>query len=483
MDHLEVRRSGPEGGRGPRLGWLLAAVVAATLGWPPASAAGQGFGIFEQGTCTMGRGGAAVAEPCDDGSAIFFNPAGLAGTEGVTVSGGATLIHALGDFTSDRTGEETDLDNDPIPVPHAYASWGVNDRLAVGLGVFVPYGLTTEWPETFQGRFAGFDNTLQSAYIQPTVAYKLNEWVSVGAGFDAVLSRVEINQRLDLSDQQVPGAPGGTTFSALGIPPQTDFAESTLEDETAFGFGGNFGVRIRPHDRVSVGVRYLTQVEIDYEGEAEFEPVSTGITLPADNPFGAPAGTPLDAVLAQANLFSAGAPLENNQDIETEITMPDQLVAGVSVRPVDRLRVMADFVWTNWSKFDTVRIDFANQDEPQLRVEDYEDTSGIHVGAEFDVAPGWTARGGWFYNEEAAPDKTVTPLLPEAERQQGTVGLGWKASSLVEVNVAYQFVGQADRRGRVREPAPGEELSAEQLNNGVYNFAAHLFGGTVTLHF
>src|SRR5437879_1201387 len=56
-----------------------AAVVFALMlvaGSAPASA--QGFSVYEQGACAMGRAGAGVAAPCEDGSAIFFNPAGLA---------------------------------------------------------------------------------------------------------------------------------------------------------------------------------------------------------------------------------------------------------------------------------------------------------------------------------------------------------------------------------------------------------------------
>src|SRR2546428_5879234 len=58
----------------------------------PALLPAQGFGIYEQGTCAMGRAGTGVAAPCADGSAIFFNPAGLAGLKGAHPTvGGAPL--------------------------------------------------------------------------------------------------------------------------------------------------------------------------------------------------------------------------------------------------------------------------------------------------------------------------------------------------------------------------------------------------------
>ena len=60
----------------------------------PASVAAQGFGVYEQGTCAMGRAGTVAAQTCDDGSAVYYNPAGLTGDPGWTVSGGVTAIFA-----------------------------------------------------------------------------------------------------------------------------------------------------------------------------------------------------------------------------------------------------------------------------------------------------------------------------------------------------------------------------------------------------
>ena len=108
---------------------LSAVVIAATAS--PATA--QGFGVFEHGTCAMARAGAGSAAPCHDGSAIFFNPAGLTGMRGWTMSVGATGVSALGSFIDDLSGAETDMNNDPIPVPHLYAAYGISDRLTAGI--------------------------------------------------------------------------------------------------------------------------------------------------------------------------------------------------------------------------------------------------------------------------------------------------------------------------------------------------------------
>lgn len=167
----------------------------------------------------------------------------------------------------------------------------------------------------------------------------------------------------------------------------------------------------------------------------------------------------------------------------TEITMPDQFVAGVAFDATDRLLLLADWQWMDWSDFDRVRLDFENPSTPdEVRIEDFRDTNTLRFGAELDGGDGLTVRGGYAYNEPAAPDDVVTPLLPEAARNQFSVGAGWRAPVGLEVNASYLFIDQLDRRGRTVEPRTGERPTAA-LNNGVYSFRGHLFAATVTYRF
>ncbi len=162
--------------------------------------------------------------------------------------------------------------------------------------------------------------------------------------------------------------------------------------------------------------------------------------------------------------------------------MPAQLVAGVSVHATDRLMLLADYRWTGWSRFDVIELRFDNTALNQDQVENYEDTHAFRVGAEYSLSRDWTVRTGYLFNQAAAPDETVTPLLPENDRNHFTTGATWHASELLTISTAYQYLGQSDRRGRVRE-MPDEATSIDQVNSGLYRFSAHLFGTTVALHF
>ncbi len=175
------------------LGVSLLVVVLGLAGAGMASA--QGFGVYEQGACMMGRGGAGVADPCPDGSGIFFNPAGLSFDAKVITLGG-TMIGPSGTFTDTSTtsmkGTISTLNEKWYPVPNIYMTLPFAKKYAFGVGVFAPYGLTTDWPVTSQGRYLGYKSVVQGLYIQPTFAVKINDKVSLGVGVDVTHLNVEL---------------------------------------------------------------------------------------------------------------------------------------------------------------------------------------------------------------------------------------------------------------------------------------------------
>lgn len=454
---------------------LGCAAAAVALGFAPASLVAQGFQVNEHGTCVMGRAGVGTPKPCDDGSAVFYNPAGIAGMTGGTISVGGTGIYAYGGFTDDYTGEKTDLANSLMGIPHVYAAYGITPKLTAGFGFFVPYGLGTKWPVTFEGRFNGYDNDLRSMYFQPTLGYKFNDLISIGAGFDFVLGSVELNQMVDLSEQPAPApAPLGTTLGEVGVPFHTQFATTQVKATNATGFGGNFGVLVTPVPGVSIGARYITRVKLDYSGTAIFQPAPTGITLPPGNPFGVPGGIPLDTVLANLGVFET---VLVDQGGTASITMPDQVSLGLAISPSAIFTIMAEWQWVHWSLFDTLTLDFETLPSKVL-VENYKNTNGFRFGFEWDAVRNLTIRGGYLYHQGASPAETVTPLLPEGSRNEFTGGLGIRLTDHLAADLAYQYLRQDKRRGRVREPITGVAPSVA-LNSGLYKFNAHLFGATL----
>lgn len=454
--------------------WLAGGALAVLLGAPDALSA-QGFSVNEHSACAMGRAGAAVAAPCDDGSAMFFNPAGLAQTpKGRTqITVGGTFIAPSGGFTQDNTGLKSDLNDRVFPVPAVYLSHGFTDRLTAGIGLFAPYGLETDWPKTALGRFSSYNSIIRNVYVQPTVAMRLGDKIKVGAGFDVNFLHLELHQRADLSEQNT--TTPGVTFGMLGIPDNTDFADaSIIGSKTTFGY--HVGVIVEPTPRIALGARYMSrQRASDIDGKAEFKQVNTGILIPPGSPLlgalGVPAGTPLDAVLATQ--FQAGGALVDQAGVTT-VRLPEQLAVGVAVKVTPQIRILGDYTMQNWEVWDAIILDFEILPTENLP-QNFGKSHTWRLGGEYELKGGSVVRAGYLTHNAAAPDETVTAMLPEGARTEFTVGFGTKLGGNGHIDLAYQYIDQADRRGRSGGPGTA--------NDGIYTFKAHLFGAAFTWNF
>ena len=452
--------------------FIVVALVAAFCGVStPAQA--QGYGVYEQSACAMGRAGAGVASPCDDGSGMFFNPAGLALDGNAVVSATVTGIPPRGTFTDSSSNLVSTLNNRTIPVPAGYFAAPVG-RAVVGLGVFAPYGLVSDWPVTAAGRYLGYYSSIKSIYVQPTLAFKLNDQVMVGVGLDITHTSLELGKRVDLSTQPISGTP--LTFGSIGVPPGTDFADVDLTG-SGNAIVAHFGVIIKANDRFSIGARYLMKQSVSVSnGQIATQQINTNLALHV--PLGAslPAGTPIDAIVKAA--FAPGAAL-SNQTATTGIPLPGQFVVGLAVQPAPKLKLLADYQRTQWSAFDQIVI--VSQYAPTTTlVESYHDTNGVRIGAEYSVGRG-VVRLGFDGHGAAAPDQTVTPLLPEASRKEFTVGAGLPLGTKVQFDVAYMYINQADRVGRSTDG--GLAVPTTAVNNGTYHYYANLFSAGFVVHF
>lgn len=462
----------------------MAALALFALPLTAARAAAQGFGVYEHDACSMGRAGTGVAAPCN-ASAIFFNPAGIVNPANSStkwnLAVGATTIGADFAFQDSVAGNTTASTGGSVLVPNAHITMQYHNNWAFGIGLFAPYGLVSEWPTTgFSGRFLGYRSELKSIYVQPTAAWHMKPWLRLGAGWDYIHSTVDLQQRVDLAGQQ---ANALATFGQLGIPAGTDFADGHLTGKSNSG-AFHLGVLLTPTENVSIGIRYLTRSTADIQGTGQFTQVMTGIQLAPGNPIaaGQPVVCPpaagacaLDSILA--GQFRTGGALIG-QHVSTKVSLPDQLVFGVAVKFTEKLNAQFDFQWVNWSAFQALTIQFEKLPQRTL-YQDYHDTHGARFGVEYALTPKFTVRGGLLYHEAAAPDQTVTPLLPEAERAEQTLGASIRISTHGRIDVAYQHINQADRRGRSVD-APRFSTAN---NNGLYTGSANLFGASLAWGF
>lgn len=459
---------------------LRAPTLAMLLGLGAACGAhAQGFQVNELGSCAVARGQAVTASPCKDPSVIYWNPAAAASLEGWSIYAGVAAVILGGAFTADTSRRVFDSDAPASVLPHVFVNYGsADDRWAAGLGVYVPYGLTSQWHNDFPGRFQALKASLTTVYVQPNFAYRFAPNWQVGGGPVIGYSRVELRQSLDLAQQQVQP---GLTFGQLGVAAQTEFARAKLSGSgTAFGF--NVGVHGTLGADWEIGARYLSQLDFHYDNaDATFSQVPTNLVLSAGNPLDLPAGTPVDALLGAE--FAPGGPL-SAQKVSTRIKHPAQFQVGLGYSGFINTRLEGDFEWTQFSSFDQLPIDFSGPASTQSRaiLEDYQNSWSIRVGAEHAFAVGIKGRVGFTYVKSPAPDESVTPLLPDMNRRNYTAGLGVPLSPRYTLDAAYLHVDTSGRRGRIAERASAQQTALD-LNSGFYTLDANVVSLSIRANF
>lgn len=436
----------------------------------PAAAGAQAFGLNEIGSCALARGFATTAMPCDDGSSIYWNPGAMPSHRGWTVYGGAAAIAIKGDFIQDTTFRQWDADLPTAYVPHLFINYRGAGKMAYGVGVYVPYGLTSQWTDDFPGRFAAKKASLQTIYVQPNLSYQITPNWSIGGGPVFGHSTVELIQAVDLSQQRTSAT--GPTFGQLGIPLRTEFARATLK-----GSSNAFGVDVGLHGKLTpvwdFGVRFLSQLSFDYnDADATFEQRPTGLVLAANNPLGAPPGTPVDALVAPQ---FTGAGALTPQKVSTQIRHPAQVQAGFAYSGFTNTTISAEYSYVGWKSFNSLPVDFQGGATDRVLQEDYNNTSGIRLGVERGLDSGIKLRAGFAANAAAAPDETVTPLLPEQDRALVMIGAGLPFAGRFVLDAAYSRLSTPGRRGRIDERATGStSAQAIALNSGSYSLSANI---------
>jgi long-chain fatty acid transport protein len=424
-----------------------AAVVAAlgTLAALPLRAAG--FSIFEQGSKAMGMAGAFTAQ-ADDPSALFHNAGGIAFFDHTEFAAGATWIHSTeADFQganpfpgTGARGEQEALSEFP---PHLYWVQPINPTLAFGLGVETPFGLTTEWqnPESFAGRFISTKAALRAIDVNPTIGWRSGNF-GIGVGAIARFSDVELQRRL----------PQNNPFTQR----IADVARVTLSSDFNEGYGWNVGILHKVNPSFSWGLSYRSKITVDYEGDARFTQILTGIPQ-------------FDLAVSRAIPFDQDVPLT------TSIEFPDEASLGLAFGITPNLLVETDFNWTGWSSFDELTIDFTDRNQFDSTIpQQWEDANNYRIGLRWTVSPASQLRFGYVFDETPQPEEAVSPLLPDADRNGFTIGYGWTGGLKLDLAVMYlPFEERTRERSFIINGRP------ENPFLGTYNTTAWLFGTTV----
>jgi len=247
--------------------WKAAGAALVFLLVLPATAVASGFGIFTQGASSLGQGAAVIAHG-NDPTAIFFNPALISKLEGTQLEIGTTLLFPSREFTS-LTGERTDTKDAVFYPSTLYVTHRFSERLSAGLGVFSPFGLGTDWGDTWEGRYLATDSEMLTLTVNPVVSYRIVPRLALAAGIDIIYLDTTLEKKINLSGLNA--AVGGL----LGAGPFPDVGQKFSGDGTGIGF--NFGVLYDVIDTLSIGVSYRSEIKVGVKGNSTFDSQVPGL--------------------------------------------------------------------------------------------------------------------------------------------------------------------------------------------------------------
>ncbi len=410
---------------------------------PAHDAFAGGFAVRENSGSMLGNAFAGVPTNTEDISSISNNPGLLGAFDGINAAAGISFIVPNAEFKNGQASSAPAVGPVPINndasifkgnddigrnafIPATYVSLSVTDELKFGLSITAPFGLLTDNPDGWVGRYHGLKSQLETIDLNPIVAYRVTDYLSIGGGFRAVYADAELSQAVDV------GSLAAVLGSGTATPTQNDGRAKLQGDD--WGFGGNAGIMFEPGklyaplEGLRLGVGYRSRVEIKVDGKVKFDM----------------SGTSGEGAIVQ------GAGFLVNTDATAEVDLPESVTFGAQYDLNDQWAFMGQVEWTNWSEFDelVVEIDQGAQGD-NITEEDWNDGWFFAVGSTY--RPDWGVEGlalrlGLAYELSPVPDSTRTPRIPDNDRFWVATGINYQPFPWASVDFGYThiFVKDAD---------------------------------------
>jgi len=376
-------------------GWATLLVSAALLiPMMPIEANAGAFALREQSTVGQGDAFAGVAAG-GALSSMFWNPATMTQTPGFGIEANGTGILAnvdqhplagsallpLGFGGASDTGS-------PALLFSGYSTWQVSPNLWIGLSTNSPFGLSTSFPDSWAGRNYALGSGLMTYNATPSVALRINDWLSVGLGVQLQFGRADVNLGL------TPVPPTHVNLNGSG-----------------WGFGLTAGVTVTPGPNTTIGVGWRSAVDQKIDGSLNF-----GIS----------------------------------EAVNATLDLPDIVSVGIRHRFDDRWTVMGTAEWTNWSRIGTTVVNQAAGGpaligrSPVALPLQFRDGWFYSVGAEYVMDARTTLRGGVGYEISPITDRVRIPLLPDNDRIWLSAGASYKILPNFIMDIGYSHIWVKD---------------------------------------
>jgi long-chain fatty acid transport protein len=425
--------------------------------------------------------GGAFVGVADDGSALYYNPAGIAFQPGTRFQMETVVVHGQFRFIPSLTppgaivpesGYDGYIHPKFIVLPNMYMTKSMGARWTAGLGVFAPFGLGANWTNfkdsdgkdtKFVARYSTSRPQLQSIWIQPTAAYRLSDRLSVAVGVAWVHTHVLLEQSIlnpyddgkAFGEQVAPKIfPGEDTVLGGNI-----IARLLPEGRSRFaGVSNNIGANVGllywfRNKKTRVGLSYRTAVVQHFDGKSSVA-FTQGYAL-----------EPLVGLDKFAELFPV-------QDAKVSFPTPATYSIGVATTAFGKNQFSTDFQFQDYQRLTDVVLNFTQTVDtatpPELRLAfDFRNAVAVRFGWERPVKS-FVIRAGVAFDSTPVPEKSVGPLWPDSTRYNFSGGFSKKLGSK-EFSAFYQATQFLNRTTNVA-------ANVNQFTNGQYNSFAQLFG-------
>lgn len=373
-------------------------VVAVASLFVAGSAMASGYRIPEQSVDSTAKAGANIAS-AKKADAAYFNPAGMALLEDTWhIEGAASYVHLTSiDYDDNRSPfYNGSSEKEHFLLPAFFAVSPDYNNFRFGIAFTAPYGLAKRWKDPYPAAYA---NKFELAVVEanPTVAYKINDMVSIGGGIRLLYNRATVMNNA----------------TGLGSP-----ATRWVDGDT-WEWGYNLAIDVKPNDAWNFALTYRSNVDLDFDGDVQLSgfPTSGSVTVPAP------------AVLA----FSAAY-------------------------TVDKWTFDLTVDQTYWSEYEELDFDYdigylgnipglaplaSAFDDPKTK--DWDDTVAVRLGIEYRLNPTITLMGGIAYDENPVPTENLGFELPDSTAWLYSLGIRYKYSEQMEFGAAVLYDYKEER--------------------------------------
>jgi len=315
----------------------------------------------------------------------------------------------------------------------------ISRDLRFGIGIESPFGLATEYDSGWAGRYQAEKSELKTININPSLAYRVNDFLSVGAGVSAEYIDVELSKAIDFGSVCI-GSLGAGACVPGGFLPQAKDGKVTIKGND-WGYGYNFGLMFTPRKDTRFGFAYRSKISHGLSGDAHYDK---------------PAGLP--AALAASPTFS-------DTSARASLSLPESVSIN-GYKELDRKwSVMGDVTWMHWSRFKELRVNFDNGAAASVTPEEWRNTYRVSAAVNYRYNDAWKLRGGVAYDQSPVQSQYRTPRIPDADRYWLTFGVQYKPTVKSAWDIGYAHLFVKDASINKSEPPTGGNLVGTYKND------------------